>query len=91
MFTVGEHAAVDMTLTRSHRGILLAVCLVCAVCQAAKWDGITPWFSGSCKSDVNFFCIRISGEMLFLRGSFCYCGEYTQAVRAQVWSLCCTE
>jgi hypothetical protein len=63
VLTVGEHAAVDMTLTGSHRGILLAVCLVCVVCQAAKWDGITPWFSGSCKSDVNFSCFRICCEV----------------------------
>jgi hypothetical protein len=50
MLTLEEQAVADMTPTRSHLGILLAVCLLPYVCQTAKWDGITPWFSGSCKS-----------------------------------------
>jgi hypothetical protein len=45
MLTFAERAALDMTLTR----IVLAVCFLWIDCQADKWDGITPWFSGSCK------------------------------------------
>lgn len=45
MLTFAVRAAADMTLTR----IVLAVCFLWIDCQAEKWDGITPWFSDSCK------------------------------------------
>jgi hypothetical protein len=50
VLTIAEPPAVDMTLTR----IVLAVCFLWTDCQADKWDGITPWFSGSCKCSSIF-------------------------------------